>query len=79
METIVTNPPLNNAQILLLQTFAHVKSKESFEELKSVLFDYYKRKLDEETDKWWEENNMTAEKFEDMCSNIHFRTPYITK
>ena len=25
--------------------------------------------LDEEIDKWWEENNMTTEKFEKICSN----------
>jgi hypothetical protein len=79
MEATVVNPPFNDAQLLLLQTFAHIKSEESFNELKSVLFDFYKRKLDEETDKWWKENNMTTEKFEEMCSNIHYRTPYITK
>jgi len=71
METTVVNTPFNDAQLLLLQTFAHVKSKESFNELKSVLFEFYKNKLDEETDKWWAENNMTAEKFEEMCCNIH--------
>jgi len=79
MATVATNPPLNAAQLVLLQTFAHIKSKESFEELKSVLLDFYQKKLDEETDKWWNENNMTVEKFENMCSDIHFRTPYITK
>jgi len=79
MEAIVTNPPLNAAQLYLLQTFAHIKSEESFEELKSVLFEFYQNKLDEETDKWWNENDMTVEKFEEMCSNSHYRTPYITK
>ena len=74
MEAIVTNPPLNAAQLYLLQTFAHVKSEESFEELKSVLFDFYQKKLDQETDKWWEDNDMTVEKFEGLCSNIHYRT-----
>jgi len=77
METIETNQPFNAAQLFLLQTFAHIKSEESFEELKSVLLDFYQKKLDEETDKWWTENNMTTEKFEEICSNIHYRTPYI--
>jgi len=76
METTVVNTPFNDAQLLLLQTFAHVKSEESFNELKNVLLDFYKNKLDEETDKWWEENNMTTDKFEEMFSNIHYRTPY---
>ena len=70
MEAAVLNKPFNEAQLLLLQTFANVKSEESFNELKSVLFDFYKNKLDEETDKWWDENNMTTEKFDEMCSNI---------
>ena len=76
MESAVLNTPFNDAQLLLLQTFSHVKSEESFNELKSVLLDFYQKKIDEETDNWWEENNMTVEKFEEMCSNIHYRTPY---
>jgi len=74
--TVVEHAPLNDAQLFLLQTFAHIKSEESFNELKSVLLDFYQKKLDEETDKWWKENNMTTEKFEEMCSNTHYRTPY---
>ena len=77
MEATVVNTPFNDAQLLLLQTFAYMKSEESFNELKSVLFDFYQTKLDEETDKWWKENNMTTEKFEKMCNDIHYRTPYI--
>ena len=77
MEAAVVSLPFNDAQLFLLQSFAHVKSEESFNELKSVLFEFYKNKLDEETDIWWEENNMTTEKFEEMCNNIHYRTPYV--
>ena len=76
MEAMVANPPLNEAQIVLLQSFAHIKSEESIEELNSVLFDFYRKKMDDETDKWWQENDMSVEKFEEMCSNIHYRTPY---
>ena len=76
MEATVVNTPFNDTQLLLLQTFAHVKSEESFNELKSILFEFYQNKLDEETDKWWKENNMTTEKFDDMCNGIHYRTPY---
>ena len=74
MEATVLNLPFNDAQLYLLRTFAHIKSEESFNELKTVLLEFYKKKLDEETDKWWEENGMTTEKFEEMCSNIHYRT-----
>ena len=76
METVELKTPFNQTQLLLLQTFAYMKNEESLNELKSVLLDFYKKKLDEETDKWWEENNMTTEKFEKMCNNIHYRTPY---
>jgi len=79
MEATIVHSPLNATQLYLLQTFSHIKSEESLEELKSVLFDFYQRKLDEETDKWWDENDMTVEKFEKMCSNIHYRTPYVAK
>ena len=79
MQATLSHSPLNATQLLLLQTFVHIKSKENLEELKSVLLDFYRKKLDEETDKWWKENNMTTEKFEEMCSNIHYRTPYVTK
>jgi hypothetical protein len=79
MEANIKQSPFNAIQLLLLQTFAHTKSEETLEELKTVLFDFYRKKLDEETDKWWEENEMTVEKFEEMCNNIHYRTPYITK
>jgi len=71
MEAAVVNMPFNDAQLLLLQSFAHIKSEESLNDLKLVLFDFYKNKLDEEIDKWWEENDMTTEKFEDMCNDIH--------
>ena len=76
MEAAVVNTPFNDAQLLLLQTFSHIKSEESLNELKAVLLNFYKNKLDEETDKWWEENDMNPEKFDEMCSNLHYRTPY---
>jgi len=37
--------------------------------------DELQRKLDVELDKWWEDNNMTQEKFLEM-TNVHYRTPY---
>ena len=75
METIVTNPPLNTTQLFVLRTFAAAKTEQDREELTSFYLDYLRKKLDEETDKWWKENNMTNEKMEEML-NTHFRTPY---
>ena len=79
METMLTNQPMNATQLFVLQTFATAKNEQEKEELTSLYLDYIQRKMDEETDKWWKENNMTVEKFEEMFSNIHYRTPYITK
>ena len=79
MEAIVTNPPLNATQLFVLKTFASVKNDKDRDELTSLYLDYLRKKLDEETDKWWKENDMTTEKFEEMCCNLHFRTPYISK
>jgi hypothetical protein len=76
MEPAVVNTSLNAAQMLLLQSFSQIKSEENFNELRSVLLDFYKNKIDEETDKWWKENNMTTEKFKKLYSNLHYRTPY---
>jgi len=59
--------------------FSYNRDEESLNVLKNVLFDHYCQKMDEESDKWWKENDMTTEKFEDMCRDIHYRTPYIAK
>ena len=76
MEAIVANPPLSDAQKFVFQTLATARSEQEREELTSLYLDYIQRKMDEELDKWWEENEMTTEKFEEMCSNIHYRTHY---
>jgi hypothetical protein len=79
MQATLSHQPLNAIQLHLLKLFSYKKTEESLQELKSALLDFYQKKLDEETDKWWQENNMTTEKFEEMFSNIHRRTPYTTR
>ena len=73
METLVTNPPMNPAQLFVLQTFAAARSEQEKEELTSLYLDYIQRKMDEETDKWWKENDMTHEKLGKIL-NTHYRT-----
>jgi hypothetical protein len=75
METTLMKEPLNKT----LNTFLTAKTTQESDELTSLYLGNIQKKMDAETDKWWEENNMTVEKFEEMCSNLHFRTPYITK
>ena len=76
METTVTNSPLNAMQIHLLQSLQFVKTNEMYQELRQIISNYYFKKLEETTDKWWEENNMTNERLDEMFLNSHYRTPY---
>ena len=76
METIGIHQPLNATQIHLLQSLRFVKTEEMCRELKQIISDYCLKRLDEETDKWWKENNMTTEKFDELFLNAHYRTPY---
>ena len=75
MEAVATKQPFNETQLFILQTFASVKSEEDRDELTSLYLDFLQRKLDEATDKWWEENEMNDEKLEEIL-NSHYRTPY---
>jgi len=73
METTVANPPLNAMQIHFLQSLRFVKTDEMFQDLKQVISDYYFKKMEDETDKWWDENEMTNEKLDEMFANSHYR------
>ena len=73
MEATITNAPLNDMQIHFLQSLRFVKTDEMFRELKQIVSNYYFKKMEEETDKWWDENNMTNEKLEEMFLNSHHR------
>jgi hypothetical protein len=76
MEATMTHPPLNDTQMFVLRTFATARSEQEREELTSFYLDYIQRKLDAATDRWWEENEMTPEKFNEVTKDLHFRTPY---
>ena len=75
METTLSHPPLNETQIFLLQTFALLKSEEEKADVQALLLNYVQQKLDNAANQWWEENNMTNEKMQEML-NTHYRTPY---
>ena len=75
MEAILSQAPLNSAQLFVLQTLAITKDNQEKEELTSLYLDYVQRKLDAATDKWWKTNNMTNEKLDEML-NAHHRIPY---
>ncbi len=50
-------------------------SKQTVDEIKSLLVDYYAQKVDEEIDSLWEAKGMNEQTMRDLL-NIHLRTPY---
>jgi len=75
MQATALHQPLNATQKFVLQTFSTVQTEKERDELTSLYLDYIQRRLDIETNKWWDDNNMTNEKLEEML-NTHNRTPY---
>jgi len=71
MEAIVQNPPLNDTQILLLQTFAQIKSEQEKEDIQGLLLDYYQKRVDNQANQF----HFSNEKIEEIL-NFHYRTPY---
>jgi|GEM_PF-3399306 len=71
MEAIVSNPPLNQAQILLMQAFSRIQSEQEKEELQQILHDYYRRRVDAHI-----KTVSFTDKQIDEILNTHLRTPY---
>ena len=58
--------PLNATQIHFLQTLQFVKTDKMMQELQQVVSEFYFKKMNDDADKWWKENEMTAEKFDKL-------------
>jgi len=65
------NSPLNDTQILLLQTFAKMKSEQEKEEVQDLLLNYYQKRVDAQANQVHFSNEKIAE-----ILNSHYRTPY---
>ena len=74
MQATLSHQPLNSAQIHFLQALQFVKTDRMMQELQQVVSNFYFKKIEEEADKWWEENDMTNEKLEEMFLHSHYRT-----
>jgi hypothetical protein len=74
MEATISNSPLNATQLHLLKMFSFNKREEGLEELQSVLTAYYKNKLKMQTDKYWQDNNLSSAKMEEIMYG-HNRIP----
>ncbi len=66
---------LNNAQLRLLKLFSYVKNEKSLDELNKVLLNFYRKKIDKETDNMWTEGQLSNKKMEQIL-NTHKRTKY---
>ena len=62
MDTAVLNP----TQMHLLKLFAFNNSEDFAREIQMVLMRYFQQKLDEESDRIWEEGVLNQEKLDDI-------------
>ena len=62
MDTAVLNP----TQMHLLKLFAFNNSEDYAREIQMVLMRYFQQKLDEESDRLWEEGVLNQEKLEEI-------------
>ena len=70
MQASLTQHSLNPAQIHFLRTLQFVKTEKMMQELQQVVSDFFLKKIEEEADKWWEENDMTNEKLKELSLNF---------
>jgi hypothetical protein len=66
MGATMTHSPLNAIQLHLLQMFTYNKREEGLKEMQSVLFNYYRDKLKVQTRDFWDCNQLTSEKMEEI-------------
>ncbi|GHT69020.1 hypothetical protein FACS189452_09480 [Bacteroidia bacterium] len=68
-------PALNATQLHLVEMFSFNKQESNLTELKSVLLDFYRKKVDEEAELLWKSKNLSNAKMEEMLY-AHNRIPY---
>jgi len=66
MNATLTHSPLNAIQQHLLHMFTYNKREEGLKELQSVLFNYYREKLKQQTSEFWENNQLDNDKMEEI-------------
>ena len=71
MQATLSHLPLNATQILLLQTFAQLKSEQEKEDIQSLLLNYYQNRVDAQAKQF----HFSNEKIDEIL-NSHYRTEY---
>ena len=72
---MLARTPLNPMQLHILEMLSYCQTEKAMEELKSVLADYYAKKVQEEADRLWDDGTLNAEAIE-RIGKEHWRTPY---
>lgn len=75
MAALPQSTKLNAVQLHLLKMFARPMSEQDLLEIKALLSNYYAKKVDDESDKLWEEKGLSQQSIDDLL-NAHLRTPY---
>ncbi len=71
----LSNYPLSNIQLELLQLFSRDLEERDIIEIKQLIVNYLSSKLNKQTTKVWDEKNLTDDDM-DRLLNTHLRTPY---
>ena len=65
MEALVANMPLNDTQILLLQSFSRIQSEEEKADVQTMLLEYYRKRVDA----YANSISLSNEKIEDILTS----------
>ncbi|OAV71204.1 hypothetical protein Barb4_00829 [Bacteroidales bacterium Barb4] len=76
MEQSLPHSSLNSVQLHLLKMFSFCKQEKDLKELKSVLLEFYRAKVNKEAAELWESKELNDEKIEEML-HYHKHTPYL--
>lgn len=75
METVLSNPNLNEQQLDMLRLLRNPLPNEYFQQLRRLAVQLLGKQLDEVIEKWEVDNDITESDYEKL-SKEHFKTPY---
>jgi hypothetical protein len=67
---------MNEAQMMILESFAGATDEQELYDLMDVIRDFYARRLEAEMNRLWDNGTLNQETL-DQLKDEHLRTPYI--
>ena len=67
---------MNEAQMMILESFAGATDEQELNDLMEVIRDFYVRRLEAEMNRLWDNGTLNQEAL-DQLKDEHLRTPYI--